>query len=392
MYVPRAIRNAVEKGIAGFPAVLLVGPRQSGKSTFLHQEFGDRFATVSLDDPRERAFCRADPVGFLNRFPGPLIIDEVQYAPDLLPYLKTRVEAARRTAGRWILTGSQQFQFMRGVSESLAGRIALLELLPFGLLERPPGSDEQLADVLWNGCYPEPALNPERRDLWLKSYVATYLERDLRQVLAIRDLTAFETFLALAATRHGQEFHLASIARGVGVSVPTIKAWTGVLQASMIIFLLQPYHRNLGKRLIRAPKLFFLDPALPSFLTRQSGPEAALAGPMGGALLEGLVVAEAVKWAAHRGDRPAIWFWRSHDGLEVDLLVQAGQKLVPIEIKRTATPMPRHAEGLSRFRELAGKLAAEVGLLVCRVPYPVPLPHGNLAIPWMQFPTWLAGL
>lgn len=390
MYVPRALAPTLGRALEQFPSVLVTGPRQSGKTTFLLEEFGRGARYLSLDDPLERGFAATDPNGFLDRFPEErVILDEIQYAPELLSYLKIRIDRDRHRAGRWLLTGSQQFQLMANVSESLAGRIALLDLLPFSLLELPEGAGRSLAEAIWNGFYPEPALEPAKRDLWISSYVQTYVERDVRQLLNVHDLRTFETVLALCAARHGQELNMADLARSAGISQPTVKTWIGLLEAAYIVRLLPPYFENFGKRIVKSPKLYFLDPALVCALTRQPGGEAALAGAMGGALFEGLVVAEAHKVFALRGRRPDLFFWRAQASFEVDLVLALPGGLVPVEVKLTATPTLRHAEVLDRFKALAGERAARTGLLVCNVAEPMALPGGNLALPWQRFPGWL---
>jgi predicted AAA+ superfamily ATPase len=389
MYLRRHLLAALQTALRQFPAVLITGPRQSGKTTFLREEYGDHFACVTFDDPLNRNFAVSDPRGFLGQYQNqPVILDEIQYVPELLPYLKMAIDQDRQQMGRWLLTGSQQFALMKNVSESLAGRIALLELLPFNRLEYGP-ADEELAEQLWRSNYPEPALAPEKRELWLRSYLQTYVERDVRLLHDIRDLRAFELFLGLCASRHGQVFNKAALARDCGVSEPTIKAWGHVLAASYILYFLPPYSHNYGKRLIKSPKVYFLDTALAAWLTRQPAAAAAVAGSMGGVLFEGWVVSEAVKAFALQGCPPDVFFWRSHDGLEVDLIIQAGGRWIPIEIKLTATPTLRHLEPLNQFRALAGEKAMATGVLVCQVEQRQSLPHGHLALPWRQFPAWL---
>lgn len=387
MYIRRTLRSAFDRALSMFPAVLLAGPRQSGKTTFLKEEYGSGYAYASFDDPLERSFAREDPNGFLDRFGGrPVILDEVQYVPEILSYIKVRIDRERHKTGRWILTGSQQFRVMRNVSESLAGRIAIFDLLPFSVQELCPVGPSALEELLWVGLYPEVALGPDRRDLWLRSYLRTYIQRDVRELTNVRDLAAFESFLGTLAAHHGQEFNMASVSRKCGISLPTVKAWTGVLEASYVVFLLRPYHTNFGKRLVKSPKLYFVEPAIAAYLTRQSGPEAALSGAMGGALFEGLVVSEALKVFSNQGRDADMWFWRSHDGLEVDLLIRAGGELLPIEIKLTATPTSGHCRSLERFKTLAGASSLDRCWLVCRVSESVALPHGNTAVPWQQFP------
>jgi len=387
MYRDRQLAATLRKAIAGFPAVLLTGPRQSGKTTFLRHEAGEQVGYVSFDDPLERDFASVDPSGFLARFAdGPVILDEIQYVPELLPHLKMRIDADPGRCGRWLLTGSQQFGLMRDVSESLAGRVGILELPPFSYVELPR---PDLEATLWNGGYPVPALFPERRDLWLRSYVATYIERDVRQIRSIPDLRSFQQFVSLAAARHGQEFHAADLARELGISQPTVKSWGGVLEASYLAYFLSPWFRNYGKRVVKSSKLYFHDSALVSLLTRQPDAASALAGPLGGALLEGWVVIETVKAFMALGRQPAMYFWRSHDGLEVDLLIVIAGKLQAVEIKLTASPGTGHVQPLERFIAAAGDEAHPKGVIVCRTEAPRTLPGGHTALPWTAFPEWL---
>lgn len=387
MYRQRELAPALRLALAGFPAILLTGPRQSGKTTFLRHEAGLHVDYISFDDPLERDFAVVDPSGFFGRFKDrPVILDEIQYVPTLLSHLKMRIDNEPGRCGRWLLTGSQQFGLMRDVSESLAGRIAILELPPFSQAEfaRPA-----LDDVLWNGGYPIPAMHPDRRDLWLRSYVSTYIERDVRQIRNIPDLRVFNQFLNLAAARHSQEFHPADLSRELGITQPTVKSWGGVLEASYIAHFLPPWFRNYGKRVVKTPKFYFYDSALVNLLTRQPDAAAALAGPMGGPLLEGWVVTEAVKAFMALGRKPDVYFWRSHDGLEVDLLIMIDGKLQPVEIKSTATPGAGHVDPINRFLAVAGDEAARQGILVCRTETERALPNGHLAMPWQSFPGWL---
>jgi uncharacterized protein len=390
MYLRRQLSDILKTAMRQFPAVLVTGPRQAGKTTMLQHEAGENCAYVSFDDPVERSFAQTDPNGFLDRFGRQtVILDEIQYVPDLLPSLKLRIDKDRQINGRWILTGSQQFHLMKNISESLAGRIAILDQLPFSLDELLTNHPLNLETLIWSGCYPEPALTPEKRDLWLRSYLQTYIERDVRQLQNIRDLRAFEQFVALACARHSQEFNSANFSRETGITLPTAKSWIGVLEASYLLYLLPPYFNSMGKRLTKASKLYLLDPAIASFLTRQPSGEAALAGAMGGSLFEGLMVVEAVKAFTNVGMKPALWYWRSHDGLEVDLIIQSKGKLVPIEIKLTTTPTANHLDSLKRFRTLAGEENCEPGILVCRVPQRQAMPFGITAIPWQEFSGWI---
>jgi uncharacterized protein len=393
MYIKRLLHNALNEAMKFFPAVLVTGPRQSGKTTLLRHELANQQAAyVSFDDPLERDFAHKDPHGFLDRFQKqPVILDEIQYVPELLQYLKIYIDKNRQQNGCWILTGSQQFQLMHNVSESLAGRIAILELLPFSILEFELKDGKNLPSLLWYGCYPEPALNMEvgKRDLWLRSYVQTYIERDLRQLQHIHDLSAFERFILLMAARHAQVFNATELAREIGISAPTIKSWGTLLEAAYICYFLPPYFKNYGKRITKTPKLYFIDSAIVAFLTRQPSIDAILAGPMGGAFFEGLIISEAVKVFTFLGKKPDLFFWRSHDGLEVDLLIQMHGKLYPVEIKMTATPTLQHLEPLNKFKKIVGNDADETGVLVCRVPKKVSLSENNIALPWHEFSGWL---
>ncbi|MCD8518124.1 MAG: ATP-binding protein [Burkholderiaceae bacterium] len=373
--------------MASFPAVLLTGPRQSGKTTLLRHEAGADAAYVTFDDPLERDFATTDPEGFLNRFAGmPVILDEIQYVAGLLSYIKMRIDHDPTHCGQWLLTGSQQFGLMRDVSESLAGRVAILQLPPFSQTEC---ARDNLAQVLWNGSYPIPALFPDRRDLWMSSYIATYLERDVRQIRNIPDLGAFNQFLSIMAARHSQVFNQAEISRDLGITLPTVKSWVSVLEASYIAYLLQPWFRNYGKRITKTPKCYFLDTGLANILTRQPDAQSAIAGPLGGPLLEGWVISEAAKVFMSLGRKPDIYYWRSHEGLEVDLLIVIKGKLHPVEIKLSATPTVGHTAPLARFIELAGVEASGNGTLVCQTNSPRTLPGGHMALPWREFTAWL---
>jgi len=387
MYISRRLNTVFKQALSAFPAVLITGPRQSGKTTFLQHNMGSACAYVSFDDPMSRDFALSDPNGFLDQFDGdPVILDEIQYAPDLLPYIKIRIDRRPDAYGKWLLTGSQQFHLMHQVSESLAGRIAIMELLPFSLSELPP---RPLSDVIWQGGYPAPALHKDRLRLWMSSYIQTYLERDVRQLINVRDLRSFELFINLCAANHAQTFHASTLARETGVSQPTIKSWTGVLEAAYVVRLISPWFRNYGKRLVKAPKLYFLDAALACALSRQPDGTAALAGAMGGALFEGLIVSEAIKAFTHAAKKPEIYYWRTRDGMEVDLLILTRGLILPVEIKLTATPTLNHIRPLTRLCRSLGKEIRSSGILVCQCSKQTPMPDGHIAMPWQDFSGWL---
>jgi uncharacterized protein len=388
MYIPRTLTSTLVRAVDSFPVVLLTGPRQSGKTTLLKRHFGAEAAYLSFDDPLNRDFARQDPKGFLAQFASSkrTILDEIQYVPELLPYLKLRIDDEPSTMGRWILTGSQQFHLMRDVSESLAGRVAILELLAFSQHEAPQRS---IANAIWLGGYPIPSIFPDRRDLWVRSYLQTYLERDVRQLQNIRDIKTFEQFVGLCAAMHGQDLNMARLARNCGASQPTVKNWLSVLEASYLIACIPPYFNNLGKRLVKSSKLYFLDSALVTTLTRQPGKDAALAGAMGGSLFEGFIVTEAIKAFTNGGRRPNLWHWRSADGLEVDLLVQGAHTMMPIEIKLTQTPTHHHTKPMRRLNKSLKHTASPQGVIVCRIPQRQLLPNDYLALPAYEFSDWL---
>jgi predicted AAA+ superfamily ATPase len=390
MYVARDLTKPFALALQQFPAVLITGPRQSGKSTFV-QHVLSKAPYMTFDDPLNRDFALRDPNGFLDQFPGKtVVLDEIQYAPSILQYIKMRIDKDRKP-GAWVLTGSQQFSLMKGITETLAGRIAILELPPFNLNETGP-SKRSLEDLLWTGFFPEPACHPEKRDLWLKSYIQTYVERDVRQIENIKDLRAFELFVNLCAAFHSREFHPAHLARDCGVSQPTIKAWSRILEASYLAMMLPPFFKNYGKRIIKTPKFYMTDPSLVCFLTRQPAAESVLRGNMGGAIFEGSMVCEAWKAFLNHGKKPSLFFWRSQSGLEVDMIIQARGKLWPVEIKLTSTPSAQHAQPLDLFKVMAGKESSSTGLLVCKTDRPINLPGKNTALPWFNFPDWLADL
>ena len=390
MYWKRQLAPAFREALSHFPAVLITGPRQSGKTTFLQREAPEGHAYVSFDDPLHRDEARKNPKGFLDRFANRvLILDEIQYAPELFSYLKMRIDEHRSRSGRFILTGSQQFQMMRHVSDSLAGRVCILDMLPFAVSEFPDTPPRTIEQVLWEGGYPPVATHPRTRDAWVKSYIATYVERDVRQLQVIKDLQTFETFLGLCAARHGQLLNSTELARDCGITYVTCRNWLSVLAASFILRSLPPYHENFGKRLVKSHKMYFVDPAIPACLTRIPTPEGLWRGPSGGSFFEGWIVMEAFKFFAGLGRRADLNFWRSHDGTEVDLLVEAQGRLFPVEIKQTATPRALHAEPIERFRRIAGEARCGEGIVVCCTSEPVMLARDVTAIPWQAFPAWL---
>lgn len=335
--IPRLLSPTLRRLAASFPIVAITGPRQSGKTTLSRAIFADK-PYVSLEDPTERAFAQEDPKGFLARFSQGAIFDEAQRWPDLFSYLQGLVDE-NRTPGRFVLTGSQQFGLISGVSQSLAGRVGLSRLLPLALAETPSVSNDtaDLDTLMTQGGYPALHAEPVAPTDWFSSYVATYIERDVRQVLNIQDLSAFQRFLRLCAGRTGQLLNLSALAGETGISASTARAWMSVLEASDLIFLLPPYHRNFGKRLVKSPKLYFVDVGLACWLLGIRAPGVLRLHPLRGALFETLVVSEFLKDRHNQGLTPDLYFWRDNNGVEADLLFEHQGKLQTVGIKSGQT-------------------------------------------------------
>ncbi len=355
--IPRTAEPLVHELLAGFPIVTVTGPRQSGKTTLARAVMGER-PYVSLEDPDVRALATDDPRGFLSRFSDGAILDEVQRAPELFSYLQTAVDQDGRM-GRFLLTGSQQFGLLSEISQSLAGRSAFVELLPLTLEElnavgaRPP----ELETVLFTGGYPDIYDRPVSPRHWFPAYVTAYVERDVRQLLQVHDLAAFQRFIRLCAGRSGQLLNLSSLATDCGITHNTAKAWISVLEASYVLFLLRPHHANFNKRLIKAPKLYFHDTGLLCWLLGLQAPEQLMVHPLRGAVFETFVVSELRKRCLNRGEPPSFYFWRDSNGNEVDLLIERAGRLIPVEIKSGQTLNRDFFTGLERWTKLAGSLA-----------------------------------
>jgi uncharacterized protein len=341
-YSPRTLEREIRRGAKAFPALLLSGARRTGKTTLLRHVF-PHATYVLLEEADLRARVRADPRGFLEALSPPVILDEIQNAPELLTYLRARIDAQPRRTGQWLLTGSQEAPLMKGVSDSMAGRVAVFTLLPFSLEERDDIS-------LLTGGFPEVLARPRSADLWFRSYTQTYLERDVRQVTAIRDLATFRRFLGLLATRCGQMLNKTDLAGPLGVSVPTLTSWLGVLEITGQIILVPPYFENFGKRLVKSPKLYFVDSGLACSLLGIRSPSALRDSPFRGAMFESMVAAEILKHRLNRGlDRGLYWF-RDRQGLEIDFLVEErGGSLLLIEVKAGQTVHPEDARNLLRL-------------------------------------------
>lgn len=335
--IPRQALSTLTRLARGFPVVALTGPRQAGKTTLARVAFGDK-AYISLENPDEREFAEQDPRGFLQRFPEGAILDEIQRCPALLSWLQGWVDERRRM-GDFVLTGSQQFELASGMSQSLAGRVGRVELLPFSAHElsaakRLPTS---LEACLWQGGYPALYDRELAPGDWFANYVATYLERDVRQLIAVRDLTQFQRFVKMCAARSGQLLNLAALGADCGISAVTAREWLSVLEASYLVLRLPPYHRNFGKRLVKTPKLYFLDVGLMAWLLGIRDAVTITTHAARGALFETWVLSELIKQRLNAGEPVDLHFWRDNVGHEVDVLFETPAGLQAVEIKSGAT-------------------------------------------------------
>lgn len=350
-YVPRLLAPQLLRAARGFPAVVLTGPRRAGKTVLLRRLF-PHADYVALDAPDVLARVTADPRGFLEERRPPVILDEIQNAPELLNYLKAVIDRAPRKTGRWLLTGSQEAPLMRHVTESLAGRIAVLGLLPLSRAE----SDR--VDLL-RGGFPEVVARPALRDVWFSSYIQTYLERDVRAVLNVRDLGTFRRFLALLATRHGQVLNKTDLAAPLGLSVPALGAWLHVLEVTGQVVLVPPYFENLGKRLLKTPKAYFTDSGLLCHLLGIRSAAELERSPFLGPVVEGFVAAEIVKAQLNQARRRELYFFRDQQGFEVDFVAPVGGATWLVEAKASRTVTPHDARALAALRtRLRGKRVA----------------------------------
>jgi len=405
----RTLSAAVGRVSRGFPVLLVTGPRQVGKTTLLQmcadEGAVERRGYVSLDDMDARSLAQSDPALFLQRWKPPVLIDEVQYAPQLFSAIKAIVDRERRNGLFW-LTGSQKFHLMRGISESLAGRVAILDLLglsqaemngrallsaPFlpdaawiaGARAASGGAHGSLMDVfsrIWLGSFPRlNELGADSRDVFFRSYVQTYIQRDVQDLIRVTDQMAFNRFLAAVAARTGQLLNYASLARDGDIDNKTAKSWLSVLETAGLVFLLQPYHTNRCKRLVKTPKLYFLDTGLAAYLTKWPDPASLEAGSMSGAMLETWVFSEILKSYLHQGRDPGLFFYRDTDQQEIDVVIESGDTLYPVEIKKTASPSQHGGFGFGALDKLGRNKGP--GAVVCFVERDIPLSGSVTAVP-----------
>jgi predicted AAA+ superfamily ATPase len=400
-YITRSLEPVIKKAACSFPAVILLGPRQSGKTTLLKHLFGSTYNYVSLDPPDVRESAITNPRGFLKKYSPPVIFDEVQQTPNLLPYIKEHIDQHRDQAGQFLISGSQNLLLLQSVTETLAGRTAILKLLPLSLREvcgkpqKPfywetpkadPGESKFAFSTLWgkflSGFYPELSVNPGLDfHLWHQGYLQTYIERDVRTLRQIGDLTQFQIFMRTLAARSGQLLNLANVTSDIGITINTAKAWLSIMEATFQIVILRPYFANIGKRLVKTPKIYFTDVGMLCHVLGLRDPEHAASGPSGGAIIETAVLMEIIKTITHRGDDPRIHFWRTAKGAEIDIIVDTGRDLIPIEVKLSATPRPGMADWIEAFQTDLGKKAAH-GYVVHSGDVHLPLKPKVTAIPF----------
>jgi len=363
MLIRRQIESAIKSLQGKYPILAITGPRQSGKTTLLKNLFED-YTYVSLENPNVRAFAETDPIAFLAKYPERVIFDEVQRVPALFSYLQTIVDASGQM-GQFILSGSQNFQLLHQISQSLAGRVALFKLLPFDFteLEAEGLLAEAYPETLIRGFYPAIFDREIPPTVFYANYLQTYVERDVVELINVKDLRLFRTFISLCAARVGQLLNLSSLANECGISQPTAKAWLSVLESSYLLFLLPPYFRNLSKRVVKTPKLYFYDTGLLCHLLAIRDTDTLQLHPSKGELFENMIIAEKMKQTFHRYTHEDFYFWRDAAGHEVDLLKPTGLRFDIYEIKSTQTIVSEHFKGLAYLESIAPEAVGEKTLI-----------------------------
>ena len=354
-YIPRQIENTIREYLKIFPAISLTGPRQSGKSTTLREMFGDKYRYVSFDDPLTLDYLAQDPKGFMNQYGDRVIFDEAQKAPLLFNYLKMAIDQDRHNYGKFLLTGSSQFALVKQITETLAGRIGALSLLPLHLYEIP---EVWRKEQIFKGSYPELVhLKYKNTSQWYGAYINHYIERDVRNIANIGNLNDFQRLVKLLAARVSQELNVSSLANDIGVTIRTVQNWISILEASYIIFLVPAYHKNLGKRVVKRPKLYFYDMGLVCYFTGIEDEIVLRKGPLNGPIFENYIAAEIKKWILHHGLKDQLFYFRTNLGIEVDLMIENSIKntLRLIEVKSTETPKQEMFNPILKVRELEGQ-------------------------------------
>jgi hypothetical protein len=360
MFIKRAITSRLLKAMKSFPALLLTGCRQAGKTTLLQHLAGD-YDFVTMDAFSDLEQIKSDVPLFFANHPPPLIIDEIQYAPEILRYIKVDIDRHRKKMGQYLLTGSQIFPLMKGVSESLAGRVALFEMYPLSWAEISPNIPDYQTTLyrMVFGFFPEIVSSHDDPGKWIDSYLMTYINRDVRMLRPAIQISSFQRFLRILAARAGQLLNLSEIAKEMGISQPTVKEWLEILEATYVIYLLRPYFSNRTKRFIKSPKVYFVDTGILSYLLGIQGPEQLAASPFVGHIFENMVVMEALKRTSLLTPRPELYFYRSIGGVEIDLIIEQGHEKELYEIKWSKEPNSRHLDSMKRVvDELKPKKAA----------------------------------
>lgn len=363
MNLKRSLKESIVIYLEKYPIIALTGPRQSGKTTFLKGEFPE-YRYVNLENPDTRNFAETDPNAFLKLYDRFVIFDEVQRAPVLFSYIQTLVDESR-IMGQFILSGSQNFHLMENITQSLAGRVALFRMLPFDFTELKSAGllDHDFTVNMYKGFYPAIYDRNIPSKMFYANYIQTYIERDLTEIINVRDLKQFRNFLSLCAARAGNIINLNSLANECGISQPTAKSWLSVLESSYIIFQLQPFFNNLNKRVIKSPKLYFYDTGLLCHLLRINDGGSILMSEYKGSLFENLITSEFIKSNYHLNLMRNFWFWRDSAGHEVDLFWQDGEQLNLIEIKATQTIMSDLFKGMAYFQNLDPEMVKSKSLV-----------------------------
>ena len=362
-YVKRTVEKELLMAAREFPVVILTGARQTGKSTLLKHIF-KKYSYVTLDYPDIRKFAKEDPALFFEKYNSPLIIDEIQYAPELLEYIKIIVDNNRNKNGQFILTGSQHFNLMKGVSESLAGRASIHNLLGLSLEELKVSSEKLnlniTFDSIFKGFYPDVAIHNVRNSTYYASYLQTYLDRDIRQILSVQDLSVFHNYLELLAARVGSILNLNEMSKKCGISFPTAKRWLSLLEATQIIYLLRPYYKNISKRVIKSPKLYFYDTGLLAYILKYQSSEMLQSGPLAGIFFENLIIIELLKKKVNKGYNYALYYFRDSNKNEVDVIIEYNGVFQLIEIKMAKTMKKAFATTLKKIAPLIPNSHASV--------------------------------
>ncbi|MEA1876652.1 MAG: ATP-binding protein [Bacteroidota bacterium] len=355
MRIKREISTALQSMLSKYPVIALTGPRQSGKTTLLKSIFPD-FQYVSLENPDNRDFAQLDPNGFLEKYSSKVIIDEVQRVPPLFSYIQSWVDDSG-LMGQYILSGSQNFHLMHNITQSLAGRVAIFKLFPFDLQELKSAVllKEEYSENLLNGFYPAIYDRDIPPRIFYSNYIQTYIQKDISELISIKNTKQFQNFLSLCATHAGQLLNMNAIANQCGISQPTAKSWITVLENSYIVFTLQPLYKNFSKRVIKTPKLYFYDTGLLCHLLKIKIPDQILTHPLKGHLFENMMVAEYLKRMYHKNALEDVWFWRDSAGHEVDFIVEDGLSMDLFEIKSTKTIMSGLFKGLNYFDQYYNK-------------------------------------